>query len=298
MDINNLEAFIEVADSKSFSRSAEALRLTQPAVSKRIAALETELTLRLFDRVGRSVHLTEAGKMLLPAARKITTEVSRVSCEIISMGKEVGGTFSIGAIEHAGLERLAPLLKRYKQKHPKVEIDVHVVQADEGLHDIESGKVEMILCSTNTPVTAAKSQSHLIALEVFSERQLVVVANDHALVRLNTIDAVQLTEHPAILPQPRSATRQSIDKVMAINGVAARIAMQVRDTSTARAMVASGMGWALLPESELTDNLAVLNVPDLQLTYSQHLVRHSQYSTSRAAQAFIDMLQNKEATEC
>ena len=213
------------------------------------------------------------------------------------MGKEVGGTFSIGAIEHAGLGRLALLLKRYKQKHPGVEIDVHVVQADKGLLDIESGKVEMILCSTNTPITAAISQSLLIAIEVFSERQLVVVANDHALVRLNTINAVQLAEHPAILPQPRSATRQSIDQLMATNGVQARVAIQVRDISTARSMVASGMGWAVLPESELTDSLTVLNVPDLLLTYSQNLLRHSQYRTSRAVQAFIDMLQTQEVTE-
>ena len=61
VDINNLQAFIEVAEKKSFSRSAESLNLTQPAVSKRIAALESELDSRLFDRVGRSVHLTEAG---------------------------------------------------------------------------------------------------------------------------------------------------------------------------------------------------------------------------------------------
>ena len=88
MDINNLQAFIEVADKKSFSRSAESLKLTQPAVSKRIAALEAELASRLFDRVGRRVHLTEAGKVLLPSALKISSEISRIESELCTMGKD------------------------------------------------------------------------------------------------------------------------------------------------------------------------------------------------------------------
>ena len=107
MDINNLKAFIEVADKQSFSRSAETLKLTQPAVSKRIAALETELAARLFDRVGRSVHLTEAGWVLLPAARQISSELSRIEDVICNLGRDVSGTLSIGATEHVGTHHLS-----------------------------------------------------------------------------------------------------------------------------------------------------------------------------------------------
>ena len=88
MDINNLKAFIEVADKKSFSRSAESLKLTQPAVSKRIAALESELSAKLFDRVGRNVYLTEAGQVLLPSARQISLELSRIEDVICNLGKD------------------------------------------------------------------------------------------------------------------------------------------------------------------------------------------------------------------
>jgi len=116
LDINNLHAFIEVAEKKSFSRSAESLNLTQPAVSKRIAALESELDSRLFDRVGRTVHLTEIGKVLLPSALKISSEVARIENEIISLGSVVGGKLSIGAAEHVGVERLATMLKSYNSE--------------------------------------------------------------------------------------------------------------------------------------------------------------------------------------
>jgi len=149
MDINNLQAFIEVAEKKSFSRSAESLKLTQPAVSKRIAALESELASRLFDRVGRSVHLTEAGKVLLPSALKINSELSRIESEIISLGKEVGGKLSIGAAEHVGLDRLAPVIKNYKEQYPDVEIDLQFLNTSEALDSIENGRLDMSLCSVN-----------------------------------------------------------------------------------------------------------------------------------------------------
>jgi len=290
MDINNLEAFIEVAESKSFSRSAESLQLTQPAVSKRIAALESELTLKLFDRMGRSVHLTEAGEVLLPAARKITSEVSRISREISSLGKEVSGKLSIGVTQNIGLDRLARQLKNYRLSYPDVEIDLHVLSADELLGNFESGKVEIILCSANTPNPVAKSHLRLTSIEVFKEKQLVVVANAHPLARLSAVTAVELAEHSAILPQPHSLTRQSIDQMMTRHGVEASVVMEEKDTSTTRSMVANGLGWALLPQSEVEESMAVLNIADLQLNYSQELVSNSNRTLSRAAQAFFALL--------
>ena len=80
MDIENLETFIEVAETRSFSQSAKILSLTQPAVSKRIASLESALSTRLFDRVGRTVHLTEAGRILLPSAKQSVYAISDQVC--------------------------------------------------------------------------------------------------------------------------------------------------------------------------------------------------------------------------
>ncbi len=291
MDINNLETFIEVAESKSFSRSAETLHLTQPAVSKRIAALETELSFKLFDRAGRTVHLTEAGKVLLPAARKITAEVSRISTEIITLGKEVGGKLSIGAIEHVGLDRLAPLLKSYRESYPGVEMDVRILDVEEMLSDIDSGGIELVLCSTNTPNPVVNSQLRLTNFRVCTEKQLVVAAMDHPLANFSNITVTELAEYPAVLPPPNSATRQSIDRIMGTNGVEAQIVMEARDMSATKSFAASGLGWALLPQSELNDNLAVLNVPDMQKTsYSQELILNSDRSLSRAAQALVELL--------
>ena len=147
MDINNLIAFIEVAEKKSFSRSAESLNLTQPAVSKRVAALETELSTRLFDRIGRTVHLTEAGRMLLPSARQISAELSRIETVICNLGDEVGGTLSVGTTEHIGTYRLPSILKSFHNKYPAVELDLKFANSTDTLTALESGLLELAFCS-------------------------------------------------------------------------------------------------------------------------------------------------------
>jgi len=115
-------------------------------VSKRIAALESELASRLFDRVGRTVHLTEAGKVLLPSALKISSEVSRIEDQISSLGKEVRGKLSIGSSEHVCVDRLAPVLKAYRQAYPDVQIELQFNRTEETLNGIEHGAIDMGLC--------------------------------------------------------------------------------------------------------------------------------------------------------
>ena len=290
MDINNLHAFIEVAEKKSFSRSAESLKLTQPAVSKRIAALETELDSRLFDRVGRSVHLTEAGKVLLPSALRISSEVSRIENEIVTLGSEVGGKLSIGAAEHVGLDRLATMLKTYKENYPDVEIDIQFLKSDEALEKIENGLLDICLCSVNVNHNEGNVHSNLLNIQAWKENLQVVVEKSHPLAFRSSVTVEELARYPGILPQPHSAIRQSIDHLMTKNAVTAEIAMEAVDFQTTRSMAIAGLGWAFLPESEHDDSLAVIDMSDLHVGCSVALVRNSNRSISRAAKAFVTAL--------
>ncbi|ELT95494.1 hypothetical protein CAPTEDRAFT_59870, partial [Capitella teleta] len=95
MDTTNLTAFLAIVDTGSFSEAGEKLFLTQPAVSKRIAALEEQLGTSVFDRIGRQVTLNEAGKVLLPRARKMMALVHDTKLEIINLSGEVKGPLSI-----------------------------------------------------------------------------------------------------------------------------------------------------------------------------------------------------------
>jgi len=290
LDINNLQAFIEVAEKRSFSRSAESLNLTQPAVSKRIAALESELDSRLFDRVGRSVHLTEAGKVLLPSALKISSEVSRIENEIVTLGSEVGGKLSIAAAEHVGLDRLAMMLKNYKENHPDVEMDVHFLKSDEALQRIENGLLDICLCPVTNKHNGNKTRSSLINVQAWKENLQVVAVRNHPLALKRSVTVAELARYPGILPKPYSAIRQSIDQLMTANAVTAEVAMEAIDFQTTRSMAVVGLGWAFLPISELDETLTRIDMRDLNLGYSVALVRNPDRSMSRAAKAFVTSL--------
>ena len=287
MDINNLKAFIEVADKKSFSRSAESLNLTQPAVSKRIAALETELSAKLFDRVGRTVHLTEAGRVLLPSARQISIELSRIEDVICNLGKDVGGVLSIGTTEHIGTHRLPEVLQPFRDAHPNADIQLHFANSAKTLQAVEEGLLEMALCSV---VANQKLPLKLRAVEVWSDKMVIVSAKEHPLSTGEPIPLELLCKCPAILPPATSNTRRSIDEILQANHQSALVSIEASDFETIKTMASIGLGWACLPEFQVDDSLAVLQVEKLQLYTSIALVRNHERTLSRAAQAFIDAL--------
>ncbi len=288
MDINNLRAFIEVADKRSFSRSAESLHLTQPAVSKRIAALETELSARLFDRVGRSVHLTEAGNVLLPSARQISAELDRIEEVICNLGKSVSGKLSIGTSPHIGVTYLAPVLKQFRVEYPDVDMDIQFNNSMQTLKDIEDGLFEMGLCAMTNQVSAK-----LREIELWQDNMSIVVARDHPLAVESAVDAELLMKCPAVLPPHPSASRTQTEQVLATLGYTPNVNLEVSDFDTLKMMVKIGLGWGLLPDALCDDeSLHVLPIEGINLQRRISLVRHQDRTLSRAAQAFIKALPN------
>lgn len=289
MDIHNLQAFIEVADKKSFSRSAETLNLTQPAVSKRIAALEAELSARLFDRMGRTVHLTEAGRVLLPSALKINSELSRIEDEICNLGKEVKGRLSIGLTEYVGVDRrLTPVLKEFRTEYPDVVVEIHFSSPEETLCNIESGVLDLGLCSMDGQIQHDKNHSRLRNVEVWSDRLTIVADRGHPLAAYQSVSMEELAQHPSILPAKDSSIRNAIDSAMLDSGVEVSVSMETQDFQTMRSMAAIGLGWACVPESVNDGALVKLNVENLSLIHSIALVRNPDRSMSRASKAFFD----------
>jgi len=130
MDLANLNAFIAVAETRSFSLAAERLHLTQPAVSKRIAALEAQLDVRLFDRLGREIGLTEAGRALLPRAYQILNVLDDTRRALTNLNGDIGGRLSLATSHHIGLHRLPPLLRAFTRAHPQVSLDIRFLDSE------------------------------------------------------------------------------------------------------------------------------------------------------------------------
>ncbi len=147
MDIASLQAFIAVAEHQSFSRAAEHLYLTQPAVSKRIAQLEVDLGVALFDRIGRRISLTQAGQALLPRARRLLNDAREIRRTLADLSGEISGRLLMGTSHHIGLHRLPGPLKHFTHSYPDVELDIRFMDSEAACHAVEIGDLELAIAT-------------------------------------------------------------------------------------------------------------------------------------------------------
>lgn len=286
MDIQELLTFIKVAETKSFSEAAEALFVTQPAVSKRVAALENNLNVKLFDRIGRTVHLTEAGIRLLPKAKRIADDLTDIKRSMSLQMDDVSGELHIATSHHIGLHRLPETLKRFQQTYPDAEIKIDFTQSEDAHRQILKGEAEIGIIT----LSGQREQS-LHAIPIWSDPLKCVVSLDHPLAQMKEVDVVELSKYPCVLPHENTFTRQIAEQVFAVNGVRPQVKMNTNNLDTLAMLVSIGWGWSLIPSTVVNDQLAVVDLPVLNVERELGVVHHKQRTLSRGATAFIKLLQ-------
>lgn len=286
MDIEALKAFMAVADQGSFSLAAERLFLTQPAVSKRIAALEAELGAPLFDRIGRRIILTEAGRTLLPNARHILVEVAESRRMIANLSQHVSGPLRLATSHHIGLHRLPPVLRDYTRRYPQVELDIQFMDSETGCQAVATGDIELgVVTLPDTPV------DNLAQTLVWRDTLRATVAADHPLAAAaDAVSLERLADVPAILPEPGTFTRRIVESPFLARGLRLNIGLETNYLETIRMMVSVGLGWTVLPVTLLAGDLIALHVPALELTRDLGIVTHKSRTLTKAAQAFESVL--------
>lgn len=285
MDINALQAFLAVAETTSFSLAAERLFLTQPAVSKRIAALESELDTHLFDRIGRRVDLTEAGRALLPRARRILEQVDDSRRAIANLAGSVAGRLNFGTSHHIGLHRLPPFLRRFHADHPEVEFNIRFLDSEEACRLVEHGELEFAVVTL-----PLRPPADLLTTPLWDDPLAVVVGQNHSLANLARPALHTLLDYPAILPARGTYTRAVVEQAFAKVVKPLQITMATNYLETIKMLVAVGLGWSILPLTMLDDELQQLQVPDLKLSRTLGVVRHPARTLSNAATALLQAL--------
>jgi len=285
MDLNNLQTFIAVAELRSFSQAAERLFLTQPAVSKRVAALEGELRVALFDRIGRQVRLTEAGNALLPRARRILEEVEDSRRAIANLDAEVSGRLTLGSSQHIGLHRLPDVLRTYAARFPAVRLELSFMPSEEVCAAVEHGDLELGVITL--PPEAPMS---LELTPIWDDPMVIVVAADHPLAAAAPCHPCDLAAWPALLPQPQTFTRELIDRLFRRAGIDLTASQVTDSLETLRVLVASGLGWSVLPETLLGPGVVALPLAGFPVTRTLGLVRHRVRTPSNAARAMAELL--------
>ena len=291
MDTQHLQAFLAVANTQSFSKAADQLFLTQPAVSKRIAMLEQQLNTRLFDRIGRRIALTEAGELLLPRARHILLSVEDSRRALANLSGQVGGRLTMATSHHIGLHRLPPILKAYTQQHPEVDLDLRFVDSELAYQGVLSGHHELAVVTL-----APHPIEQLSVTERWRDRMCFVGAHDHPLARqvsgqTEPLALATLCEHPCVLPGAQTFTRSLIEERFAHNGLALSLSMSTNYLETLKMMCSVGLGWSLLPEKMLDEDLVELPVNTPAFYRPLGYLIHANRSLSNAARKMIEALE-------
>jgi DNA-binding transcriptional LysR family regulator len=285
MDLASLRAFVEVAREGSFSQAAETLFLTQPAISKRIAALESELGVRLFDRAGRQVILTEAGQHLLPRAESIIHDISDIGRALSNLSGEIAGELAMATSHHIGLHRLPSILKAYSEQYPKVSLDIRFMESEKACSAVEHGELELAV------VTLPLVSSNALKSEIIWRDPLVpVVAPEHPLANAQQITLAELLRYPAVLPTRGTYTRTILEKRMESLQQRVNCTLSTDYLETLKMMASIGLGWSLLPEIMLDHHLRALRVSELRLSRSLGIVSHHKRTLSNAAKAMHRLL--------
>ncbi|OGI46812.1 MAG: LysR family transcriptional regulator [Candidatus Muproteobacteria bacterium RBG_16_65_34] len=286
MNIAALRAFLAVAETGSFSRAAERVFLSQPAISKRIAALEAELGTRLFDRIGRRAQLTPAGAALLDRARAILRELDDVKRSIANLSGTIVGELRLATSHHIGLHRLPPALKRFHQTYPEVRLDLRFMDSEKACAAVAQGEIELaIVTLPPAPLPALR------VTRIWDDPLEIVVSPAHPLANRAELQAKALLDYPAILPGPGTYTREIILKALGPLRERIQIGMATNYLEVLKMLAAIGLGWSALPRSMIDESLKVVQIKKMVIRRSLGLVTHAGRTLSNAAQAMIAVVQ-------
>jgi len=289
LDLNNIKAFVSVADTGSFSEAAEILYITQPAVSKRVAAMESSLSAKLFDRIGRRIMLTEAGKTILPKCRLILNTVDDTSKIIHNLSGQVSGALSIGTSHHIGLHHLPPVIREYVRLYPEVEMDIHFQSSEQICEMVISGDLELGIITL--PLVIPEN----LATQVLWKDQMQFVVNaQHEFTKHNEVRIQQFTEFNAILPERGTYTHSIIEKEFEKNGIELHSKFSTNYLETIKMMVSVGLGWSVLPETLIDRDLFIINMPGISFTRKLGVIQHKQRTLSNAALAMTTILKQND----
>ncbi|TVP88889.1 MAG: LysR family transcriptional regulator [Pseudomonadaceae bacterium] len=291
MDSANLQAFLAVANSRSFSRAAEQLHLTQPAISKRIAALEQQLGCQLFDRIGRTISLTEAGRALKPRAEHLLNLLHDTRRALNNLSSQIQGQLSIATSHHIGLHRLPQVLRRFSKAYPGVALDIRFLDSEVAHEQVLQGAIELAVVTL-----PPHSELPLRSERIWYDPLAVVVAPEHPLADQASVNLRQLADHPAVLPESHTVTHRVVSELFASHALVPSVSMTTNYMETLKMLVSIGLAWSVLPHTMLDNQVRSLAVKGVTLERELGYVCHTGRTLSNAAHAFIQILQQERET--
>ncbi len=222
MELRHLHYFLKIAETSSFTQAAAALRVTQPTLSHQIKQLEQEIGTPLFDRVGRSVQITEAGRILRNHAQRALHELEAGLASVTELDGLMHGQLRLGVFRSFGNSLLPAVLAEFHQAHPRVRVSIQQMSLADMEHGLVNGDLDLAI-TTYLPATSG----WMVSEELFTEPLVLAVGEQHELngrgpIRLEQLAGVSLILRPAGTP-----SRQLVERCFSARGITPSIVMEM-----------------------------------------------------------------------
>jgi DNA-binding transcriptional LysR family regulator len=288
MDFDNLRTFLEVSRLKSFSRAAQKLLRTQPAVSAQIRSLEQEVGARLFDRDGGKVTFTAAGRLFEPFAEYCVERQKHILLAIAEQERSPRGELTISANEATHLYVLPKVFAQFRRQYPRVTLSVVRAERLRTLESVVNREVDFGVVSL--PVRDGR-----LTVEPIHRDELALVAPaGHPLTAgRETAKLTEAARYPLLLPS-HGRRREQLDELFRMHEIVPRIAMEVESSEMLKRYIAVGLGVGFLPRTNITGEeqsgaLERVSLDGVRLARDLALVFRKDRQLSRAAQEFLEI---------
>lgn len=285
MDFKQIEAFVNVAKYKSFSKAAEAIFLSQPTISAHISSLEQELDMTLFDRNGKETRLTHAGSVFLEYAINMINIRNTAISSLADFDSKVSGTLVIASSTTPCRFLLPSMIKEFYEEYPHVNFDIK----EESTKTV----VEMILSGdADIGIVGDIVSDNKLSFKKINDDNLVIISNDKNLPECLNMDT--LVKQKFILREPGSATRTIFENAIKLNGYSLDrldILAEVSSLEAVLQFVKNRLGISIVSEVACKDYISAGMVrkhtlDDMNVTRGIYSVIHTKRTLSPAAKAF------------
>jgi DNA-binding transcriptional LysR family regulator len=293
-----LETFRRLAQEENFTRTAELLNLTQPAITQHVRALQQHYGLKLVDLVGRRTVLTDAGRFLAARAELLLGNVAALEREMREFADVRAGELRIGATVTIGTYRLPEFVARFAASFPAVRLRVEVENTHAMAFAVKAGRVSLAL--VEGPLADAE-----LDIEPYANDELVlIVPRSHAFAeRKRPIRASELANAAFVFREEGSGTRAQVERALFAAGVEPNVALTLPSGEGIVRAVELGIGVAIVSQIVAEDpvragRIALVHVRDLELSRTFRIVRLRRQTPSPAALAFAALVRRVDDRAC
>lgn len=297
VELAQLEAFLQVARHRSFSRAAEALFLTQPSVTARIQTLERELGERLFERTGRSVTLTDAGIAFMPHAQRALTAVQEGTDAIEAVRHGDVGSIRVGASSSIATYALPRVVREFRRSRPRVHIHLSSGSTEEVIDRLLAGEIHVA-------VTRLTQHPEIEGAHLYNDDLTLVVPPGHPFERAGRVAVAEVGREPFLFFERGSSYHTLVYSMFLRVGVVPESVMELDSLEATKHMVSAGLGIAILPAVAVQREIEVgelipVEIRDMeqpaQRDVGVHILRNR--SIAPPLRDFLDILTGVYGTE-